>query len=161
MKKLLNFRLCRFYSFLSVSFLVCFCFKKLVWVISNSHTIFYNKFFDFSYLKNTGAAFSVLKESNYFLGIFALIVSASIIFYVHKNYTKLKNLDIYAYAVLLAGILSNMCERFFDGFVTDYIKLSFIEFPVFNLADVFINVGAVILIVSILFEKRGLNGKSD
>ena len=71
------------------------------------------------------------------------------------NFKELKITNIHAFAFLSAGILSNTIERFVDGYVTDYFKLTFINFPVFNLADIFINIGVILLIFSLLFfDKR-------
>ena len=46
-----------------------------------------------------------------------------------------------------------MLERLVDGHVTDYLKLNFIDFPIFNFADVFINIGVILILISLLFKK--------
>ena len=109
-------------------------------------------------LKNTGAAFSILKNGNSFLAVFAVLVFALILYHVINNYKNLRLIDVHALAFLSAGILSNTAERIIDGFVTDYFKLTFINFPVFNVADIFINIGVILLIFSLLFlEKKDIN----
>ena len=55
---------------------------------------------------------------------------------------------------MLAGVFCNLFERIIDGFVTDYIRLNFVTFPIFNLSDVFINIGAFLVICNILFNNE-------
>ena len=56
--------------------------------------------------------------------------------------------------MLSSGIICNLIERIVDGFVTDYIRLTFIAFPIFNLSDVYISIGAFVLICNILFNNE-------
>ncbi len=152
MKKNQNYSLYIFTVFSSVYFLICFSFKYFV------HNISLNNFIlDFYLVKNTGAAFSAFEGFNRFLAVFAALVSFGVVCWVVKNRFKIAILGLQASSFLLAGICSNMTERFLDGYVSDYIRLRFIDFPIFNLADIFINIGVILFVCLILFEKREIN----
>ena len=57
--------------------------------------------------------------------------------------------------MMFAGALGNAIDRIFRGFVVDYISLAFMDFPVFNIADIAITVGAVLLVVFVMFFDKG------
>ena len=155
LNKKLNFNI--YFPMCSIFYLfLCFYVKNLVLHYEKSNITLSCGVFDIVHLKNTGAAFSIFKGGNYFLAIFAILTLFLILFYIVKNFKSLKYIEVQAYSFLIAGISSNVLERLSDGYVTDYIKLNFIDFPVFNLADVFINVGAFLLLITLLFlEKEG------
>jgi len=108
---------------------------------------------DFFYLdlqKNTGAAFSILEGATIFfvvVGIFALI-------FIHKYLLKekLNTLKILSYSLLIGGIVGNLFDRVLYGYVIDFLSFKFGDyyFPVFNFADTFIVVGAIILGIDII-----------
>lgn len=158
LKKNLNFNLFFYLEYSVVYFLIAFTLKNLFLHYQNLGIFIQNNFFEIMILKNTGAAFSILKNGNSFLAIFAVLVFVLILYHVINNYKNLRLIDVHALAFLSAGILSNTAERIIDGFVTDYFKLTFINFPVFNVADIFINIGVILLIFSLLFlEKKDIN----
>ena len=154
-------RIGKLFSFVRISFVwffICFYFKNFVlWLLCVGFS-FKNNIFELYVLKNTGAAFSLFKDSNFALAVIAAVVVAGIIFCVIKNINSLNWLDIRALGFLTAGIVSNMLERFIDGYVTDYLRLTFVDFPVFNLADLFINIGTILFIISMILTKRPLRG---
>ncbi len=151
LKKKLNFNIFLYLEYTFVYFLIAFTLKNLFLHYQHIGTTIQNNIFEILLLKNTGAAFSIFKGSNIFLAIFAIFVFGIIFYHVCKNNKELRLIDIHAFSFLSAGILSNTTERLVDGFVTDYFKLVFINFPVFNLADIFINIGVILLIFSMLF----------
>lgn len=102
---------------------------------------------------NTGAAFGILQGMTSFLLIFSLLVIIFLIIYMLKNHEKLNTLQTLAIAMILGGTAGNFFDRLFYGYVVDFIKLNFIDFPVFNMADLFINIG-VILIFTALFSAK-------
>lgn len=155
MKKKQNqrFKLYCFFKFLAAYFAICYCFKLFVLKLNSMQIIVDNPIFSFYIAQNTGAAFSILSNNNLLLSVFAAVVCALLVFYVIKNIKTFSKLEIQVFAFLMSGICSNMLERFCDGHVTDYVKLNFIEFPVFNLADVFINTGVVLFLI-VLFAKK-------
>lgn len=115
-----------------------------------------NIFFDIIYVKNTGAAFSIMQDSTNLL-IFLSILSLFIMFYlVIKNFEIIKAKDIFFLSFLTAGILGNLYERLFFGYVRDFFCLNFINFPIFNISDIFINIGVFGIIILILLSKKSV-----
>lgn len=153
-KKRRSFNIYFFIEYSTIYFLLCFYCKNAILGIQALDISMPNQYIDFVYLKNTGAAFSLLKDMNILLAVFASIVVLCLLVYVLKNAKRFNRLEIHGYSFLLAGVLSNTVERYMDGYVTDYIKLRFIDFPVFNVADIFINIGVVLVLIAILFSKK-------
>lgn len=109
-----------------------------------------NNFLDLIFVQNTGAAFSIFENSKIFLIVFSIIAVALILIYAVKNITKYSAIAAFWTAMLVAGISSNLYERIAFGYVRDFIKLNFIEFPVFNISDIFINISVFALVVIII-----------
>jgi signal peptidase II len=106
-----------------------------------------------TYVRNTGAAFSLFVGFSSYLAVIGLVVSAVVV-YLHYR-VPAKNLLFQAgLALILGGSLGNLIDRIFRSFVIDYIDLSF--WPVFNLADILINAG-VLLLAYKLFVREGKN----
>ena len=104
-------------------------------------------------VKNYGAAFNILSGSRIFLSIISIIFSIILInLILRKNTTNINNL--YSYSFFLGGAIGNGIDRILNGYVIDFIKLNFINFPVFNIADISINLGFIIILVRILKEKK-------
>ena len=103
--------------------------------------------FHFTYVINTGAAFSVFKGGVSWLRWLSLIVSIGLIAFVWyvPRMTKIEQLS---YGFILAGALGNGIDRFLFGYVVDFLDFRLIEFPVFNLADVSINLGIIFLLIA-------------
>ena len=106
------------------------------------------------YIKNYGAAFSLFNTHTNLLVIISAIILGAIIVYIAKNIKSFSKTDVFFTAMLCSGIICNMTERINDGFVTDYIRLNFITFPIFNVSDIFISFGAFMLICTILFNNE-------
>ena len=98
----------------------------------------------FEYVRNSGAAFNLFEGNRLFLSLVSIISSMIIYYFIFIKETKI--LDKYGLSFILAGSLGNGIDRILDGNVIDFIKLKFIEFPVFNIADISINIGVLILI---------------
>lgn len=127
------------------------------WVISNIGVTDSLKIIpgviDFVCVKNKGAAFSFLADKNYgiiILSVISLVFCAGVVWYLIKNKPQSK-LFILSLVMMFAGALANVIDRIFRGFVVDFIETEFVNFPVFNIADISITVGAVLVIVYILF----------
>ena len=103
---------------------------------------------DIVYVKNTGAAFSMLSAHTWLLGLVSAAFCAAIAVYMAKMKFTDKRYQIIG-GMLLGGALGNGIYRIFRGFVVDFIELAFIRFPVFNIADIAITLGAVLLVVII------------
>lgn len=106
------------------------------------------------YVKNTGAAFSLFQQHTTFLIVISVIILVAFLSFILGIINKIKYPDLILYAFMLAGVFCNLFERIIDGFVTDYIRMNFVTFPIFNLSDVFINIGAFLVICNILFNNE-------
>jgi signal peptidase II len=103
-----------------------------------------------SYTQNTGAAFSLFTGFSGYLAVIGLVVAASIIYFQRR----LKFNDYwlqFGLAFILGGSLGNLLDRLLHGFVIDYIDLTY--WPVFNLADVMINLGVLLIVIKLLFKE--------
>jgi signal peptidase II len=100
--------------------------------------------FHFTYVQNTGAAFSFFQGGTVWLRWLSLLVSLGLIIYA--LFDKLTKFEQIGYGFILAGALGNGIDRFLFGYVVDFLDFRLISFPVFNLADVCINLGIIALI---------------
>ncbi len=112
-----------------------------------------NPVFSLNYIKNTGAAFNILKDSRELLIILSMIALVLLALHVIKNIKSISLKSIFFISILSAGIAGNLHERIIYGYVRDFFKLNFVNFPVFNISDIFINVGVIALIILILIKK--------
>ena len=102
---------------------------------------------------NTGAAFGILHGQTLFLTVFAVVVLIVLVIYTireNRNLTPIQKLGI---GMIIGGTAGNLLDRVLYGYVIDFIDLPFIDFPVFNLADTFINIGAAVLLITLLARK--------
>lgn len=112
----------------------------------------------FTYAENYGAAFSFLADAGgwqrWFFGAVALIFSAVVIVWL-KRLPAAKRWEPIALALILGGALGNLWDRVVLGYVRDFISVYYgsWHFPVFNIADVAISVGAAMLVIELLFFK--------
>ena len=135
----------KFYLVIGISVLLDRIIKIIVSNLLTSEPVYIIK--DFFYLictKNDGAAFSLLEGKRILFIVLAVAALAFIYYYVKK--TRTKNIG---YALLFGGIVGNLIDRIFFGYVIDY--LGFILFgnymPIFNLADMLIVIGAFITVI--------------
>lgn len=112
-----------------------------------------NPVLDLIFVQNTGAAFSILENSGAFLIGFSVVAILLIISYAIRNAEKFSTFAGFWAAMLVAGISCNLYERMAFGYVRDFFKLNFIDFPVFNISDIFINISVLALIVIIIKNK--------
>lgn len=107
--------------------------------------------FHFTYVTNTGAAFSLLTGKAEWLRWLSLAVSLGLMALAWFG-GVLNVFEQLGYGFILGGALGNGLDRFFAGRVVDFLDFRLIQFPVFNLADVFINIGIVCLLIA-TFQK--------
>ena len=109
--------------------------------------------FRLDFVKNYGAAFNIFNGSRIFLSIISIIFSIILInLILRKN--SINFLDLYSYSFLLGGTFGNGIDRIARGYVIDFINLNFINFPVFNIADISINIGFIIIIWRMLIKNK-------
>ena len=111
---------------------------------------------NFTLVRNKGAAFSLFSNSTYFLtitSVFAsLLLIAIILKYPPKSYWNYIGL-----AYLLGGTVGNGIDRLFKGYVLDFLELVPINFPIFNVADISINIAIICFIIDISKDKSRIN----
>jgi len=107
---------------------------------------------------NTGASFSIFSGSVFWLALFsgAVIVIGLIFYFRLRSRSVLLNI---ALGGIFGGALGNLYDRIFLGGVRDFFRLDFMDFPIFNVADVCLNIGFVLLAVWLLLFYKGANAK--
>lgn len=111
-----------------------------------------NGVLEFNYLENRGAAFGVLQNQKYFFVFVALIFWGVIVFVLIKVPTQKKYYSLNILLVMIAaGAIGNMIDRVRYDYVVDFIYLVCIQFPIFNVADIYVTTATVILVFRILF----------
>ncbi|KIS04023.1 signal peptidase II [Paucilactobacillus wasatchensis] len=101
-------------------------------------------------LRNNGAAWSILAGQQWFFTIISLIALAVIGYFLwHFRHQLWYGLPL---TLILAGTLGNFIDRLRFGYVVDMFQLDFINFPIFNLADMFLSVGVLILVIVVWRE---------
>ena len=113
-------------------------------------------FFAITYVRNTGAAFSVLENNRILFIVIGLVALYLIYRYLIRD-KSLNKLSIISYSMLLGGIIGNMIDRIVYGYVIDYLSFNIFRynFPVFNLADTFIVVSVILIIINEGVISRG------
>ncbi len=115
--------------------------------------------FHFTYVQNTGAAFSLFAGKVEWLRWLSLLVSLALI--ALALFSPIMPLwEQWGYGLILAGAMGNGIDRFVLGYVIDFLDFRLINFPVFNLADVFINIGIACLLIA-SFQKKSPNNSSS
>lgn len=113
-----------------------------------------------THVRNTGAAFSMLSGQTWVFfaatGAFFLLAAVA----VTRKWLK-GNAQLWAAAAVCGGALGNLIDRLTNAYVVDMIEVEFMHFAVFNVADCFITVGAVVLVLAVLLEgKKGHASRS-
>ena len=102
---------------------------------------------NFTYLENRGAAFGILQDRRIFFIVLTLVIVLVLIYHFLKTYRSNHKLLNIALAMIISGALGNFYDRLTQGYVVDFIEFAFVNFPVFNIADIFVTVGAGLLII--------------
>lgn len=114
----------------------------------------------FVYAKNEGVAFSMFWGSRWFIIILSFLLLFFLMWVIKKEYlinNKNDNFKNVTFGFLIGGILGNLFDRLFRGYVVDYVSILLFgySFPIFNLADVLITTGVIFMIIcSILDDKK-------
>ena len=91
--------------------------------------------FKIDYVKNYGAAFNILEGNRILLSIVSISISV-LLFYSIISKNNICRIDLYSFSFILGGTIGNGIDRISKGYVIDFINLNFINFPVFNIADI-------------------------
>ena len=138
--------------YLSLSILIILFDQVTKYLMFYKYKLFINKdflLFKIDFVKNYGAAFNIFSGSRIFLSFISIIFSILLIYLIlRKNPSKSPYL--YSYSIILGGTIGNGIDRILKGYVIDFINLNIIDFPVFNIADLSINIGFIILFYNII-----------
>ena len=115
--------------------------------------------FHLTYVTNTGAAFSLLAGKVDWLRWLSLSVSLGLMALAWFG-PVLNTFEQMGYGFILGGALGNGIDRFVAGSVVDFLDFRLIQFPVFNLADVFINIGIICLLIASFSKKPASSHRS-
>jgi len=108
---------------------------------------------DFTFVENRGAAFGILNGARWIFVLITIIVTAAVFWYVKKKMPKNNEyLPVKISLILiLAGAWGNVLDRLFRGYVVDFFEFKFISWPVFNMADIYVVCGTILLAVMYIF----------
>lgn len=114
-----------------------------------------NGFFNLVNVKNYGAGFSILQNQRLILIIVPIIVIIVIAIFLIKN-KNISKLEITSLLFIAGGSIGNLIDRISKGYVVDFLDFNFSDyhFPSFNVADSFITVGAILLLIYLIFIER-------
>ena len=154
MKKYLNNKI----NYLTIIFIFCSLdqFSK-IYISLNLNKLLNKDLFIFTieFVRNYGAAFNILSGSRLFLSFISVISTIILSYFIFIRENELINK--FGLSFILAGSIGNGIDRILNGYVIDFIKIKYIDFPVFNIADIVINIGALILIISYFRYKNKLD----
>ena len=142
--------------FLSLSIFIIFMDQFTKYLVFYNYKKFLNKdflLFRLDFVKNYGAAFNIFSGNRIFLSCISIIFSILLTYLILRK-NSLNSIDLYSYSFILGGTIGNGMDRILRGFVIDFINLNFINFPVFNIADISINIGFIFLLYNIFKNKR-------
>ena len=127
---------------------------KLI-IFGESITII-NNFLNITYVKNTGAALSILNNNTLIVKIISLLIIIALIIYMYNNKNSSSKFERLGYSLVLGGALGNLFDRLVYGYVIDFIDIYIFnyDYPIFNLADTFIVIGVIILFISMWGDKK-------
>ena len=142
--------------YLSLSIFIVLIDQFTKYLMFYNKKLFINKdflLFKLDFVKNYGAAFNIFSGSRVFLSLISIIFSILLIYLIFRKNT-LNLFDLYSYSFILGGTIGNGIDRIYRGFVIDFINLNIINFPVFNIADISINIGFIFLLYNFFKNNR-------
>lgn len=111
--------------------------------------------FELQYLENRGAAFGLLQDQQFFFLVSVVLIGFVIVWFYTRVPMNQRYLPLRACAVfIMAGAVGNCIDRVTQRFVVDFLYFKLIDFPIFNVADIYVTVATLILAVLLLFYYR-------
>lgn len=108
--------------------------------------------FDFYYIRNEGAGWGILQGRMWFFYVVTFVIIVYLIYLIYKHRQGSLFLKC-TYGLLLGGAIGNLIDRIINGFVIDMFRLTFMNFPIFNVADMALSIGVVLLIIQVLMTE--------
>ena len=113
---------------------------------------FIPKVVSLTYLKNSGAAFSMLENQQWFFTIITLIAMGAAFVYLYRHIEGSIWL-LLGLTLIISGGIGNFIDRLRQGFVVDMFHLDFMNFAIFNVADIYLSIGVGLLLIYLLREE--------
>ena len=113
---------------------------------------FIPKMVSLTYLKNSGAAFSMLENQQWFFTIITLIAMGAAFVYLYRH-IKGSIWLLLGLTLIISGGIGNFIDRLRQGFVVDMFHLDFMNFAIFNVADIYLTIGVGLLLIYLLREE--------
>ncbi len=108
------------------------------------------------YVENRGAAFGIMQDKRIFLvGLPILIIIGLLIYLFRLGDTLADKFTKISLILIISGAIGNLIDRVVNGYVVDMFHFTFFEFPVFNIADILVVIGTIILILTTIFMEEG------
>ena len=105
------------------------------------------------YVRNTGAAWGMFEGKMFFFYLITAVAVGTLLYLMFKEKGKSKLL-LTAYSLILAGAVGNFIDRIRLGYVVDMFKFEFIDFPIFNVADICLTIGVIFLFYYVIFKEQ-------
>lgn len=119
-----------------------------------------DKIFRFTFVENRGAAFGIFQGKTVMLSVVTIAIVIGIAyFYIKLPKTKVYSCLKFSLILIIAGAIGNLIDRVFRGYVVDFFHATFINFPVFNVADVYVVVGAISMAIITTFFIKDEEGR--
>lgn len=106
--------------------------------------------FDLHYVRNSGMAWSMFSGARWIFVALTVVILALVIYAIQKKWIT-GTVQLISVAAIIGGAIGNMIDRVLTGEVVDMIRVTFMDFPIFNVADCFISCGAVVLALDLIF----------
>ena len=126
-----------------------------IWIVTNyqlgeTHSMI-DGIFSLTYLQNTGAAWSILEGRMIFFAIIT-VIAVAVVIYLMFRYRKNSLWFRFGLAFVLAGAIGNFIDRMQHGYVVDMFQFDFINFPIFNIADMSLVCGVILIFIYALTD---------
>lgn len=144
-------------AFLPIILLILLDQLSKIWIVSNlkdkADIILIPNVLQLHYLENTGAAFSIMNHNMmWFFYIITPLISIVLFYILWKCAGNKKHQLLYWIMIfLIAGAFGNYIDRIYQKYVVDFIYVSLINFPVFNIADIYVTCSVVMLFITVIF----------
>lgn len=138
-----------------------------IWAVSQlgagQDIILWENVFHLHYLENTGAAWGIFSGRQTLLIVLTSIIIIGMIIYLFKIPKSSYQIGYQlALVLIISGAIGNLIDRIFLGYVRDFLYFKWINFPVFNVADMFVVIGVILLMfVILIFDKSSLEKEAS
>lgn len=144
------------YLILSILFVIADQVVKM-WIVNNfslhEGMEFIKGIVSILYVRNTGAAWGMFEGKMFFFYLITAVAVGTLLYLMFKEKGKSKLL-LTAYSLILAGAVGNFIDRIRLGYVVDMFKFEFIDFPIFNVADICLTIGVIFLFYYVIFKEQ-------